>query len=353
MTRPLFRHPLIPGVALLAVLMLGAVWPGAARAQTTCPQGEIANPATGRCEKAPSVEPSGHKGALSPPDNPPPVQNPLSVDRTRGLTSPAAANAGSCPNTTSYAYDPRTGRCVSLPPCPNDGIWNPDKNQCVPRPPGGVLECLDGYEFDTTKDACIAPNCGSLVFSPQQGKCVPPRPVICAPGLKFDFQKNQCVAEAYDILQFVIGTGGDDLRSSSSAWAIWTNPAGTVVFCTLHTSADGWSENSTHTVVCDLGASPMTLAQLRSAKFSIGYNDGINVDSGVNLDTADNWNLQSVAINAMNQSEPPVCVFAASGDPLHRFQEVPNVQSFSDPSLGVWGAASDGIIVTDYPGGCR
>jgi hypothetical protein len=277
--------------------------------------------------------------------------DPLPVERAPDLTSPAAANAGTCPNATSYAYDPRTGRCVSLPPCPNDGIWNPDKNECVPRPPGGVLECLGGYEFDTAKNACVAPSCGSLVYSPQQGKCVPPPPVICAPGQTFSFQWNQCVAEAYDILQVAILTGLDDLRSSSSAWMFWTSPAGKVIYCTLHDGGDSWAEASTHTIPCDLGTSPMTLAQLKSTKFSVAYNDGL-VGGGFSTDTADNWNLQKITISAMNEGGRPLCVFSASGNPLHRFQAMAASHGFSDPLLGDNGAADDGVIVTDYPGGC-
>ena len=256
---------------------------------------------------------------------------PLPADRAPGLSPPSSANAGTCPNTTNYAFDPRTRRCVALPPCPNGLIWNPDRSRCVPRPPGGTLECLDGYSFDTSKDACVAPNCGSMAFSPQQGKCVPPPPVV-----------------AYNTLQFVVGTGDDDLRSSSTAWAFWTSPGGTVIYCILHGGGDGWDNNSNHTILCDLGSAPMTLAQLKAAKFSIAYNGA----PGNNFDGYDNWNLQSVTINALSEGGP-VCVFAASGDPLHRFQDRVGFGNFSDPGLGNNGGADDGIVVTDYPSGCR
>jgi len=332
---------------LIAALALSTgSFSGAAKAQAVCPTGEIASPASGRCEKAPNEEVSGRNNALAPPDNPPPAPGSLTVDRMRGLTSPSATT-GPCPNTTSYAYDPRIGHCVALPACPGGLIWNPDQSRCVPPPPGGVLECLDGYGFDTAKNACVAPNCGALVFNPLQGKCLPPAPVICAVGSKLDVQQNQCVAELYDIMEFVIVTGEDDLRTASTAWALWTNPGGVGGNCTLHGGGDSWNDATTHAVLCDLGPHPMTLAQLQGAKISIAYNGA----PGNGFDEPDNWNLQSVQILALNPGEGAVCVFAASGDPLHRFQEVQASPSFSDPGLQDL-PAYDGIIVTDYPGHC-
>jgi hypothetical protein len=214
-----------------------------------------------------------------------------------------------------------------------------------------VLECLDGYGFDTQKNECVAPNCGSLVFDPQQGVCVPPPPILCPPGQKYNFQQKQCVAEIYAILQFVVGTGGDDLRGSSIAWASWTDPAGNTAYCLLHAGGDAWDNNSSHTVPCDLGGAPMTLAQLQTTKFTIAYNGAIPPDTY--FTSVDNWNLQSVTINAVNEGERPVCVFSASGDPLHRFQDVDQQNNLDQPVNGPGDIGSyDHIVVTDYPGRC-
>jgi hypothetical protein len=166
--------------------------------------------------------------------------------------------------------------------------------------------------------------------------------------MKFDSSQNKCVAEAYDILQFVIGTGGDNLESNSAVWAVWNAPDGTAIFCTLHDGGDGWDNNSTHAVLCDLGTHPMTQAQLQAAKISIAYNAGVNI-------SLDNWNLQSVTIGASNPGEQrSVCVFSASGNPLHRFQlqQQGTFSDLSDPDLATLGAASDGVVVTDFPGRC-
>jgi len=149
----------------------------------------------------------------------------------------------------------------------------------------------------------------------------------------------------------VVGTGGDDLRGSSTAWASWTDPTGKTAYCLLHPGGDAWDNNSSHTVPCDLGAAPMTLAQLQATKFTMAYNGDIPPDTY--FTSVDNWNLESVTINAFNQGERPVCVFSASGDPLHRFQDIDQSnnldQSVSGPDYLV---SDDHIIVTDYPSRC-
>jgi hypothetical protein len=224
------------------------------------------------------------------------------------------AGAGPCPNTTGYAFDPRTNKCVALQSCQNGLIWNPDKNECVPRPPGGVLECLDGYGFSTKENKCIPPNCQSgLEFSASQAKCIPAQPT-----------------KTYAILDFVIGTGGDDLRNNSAAGATFTLPNVGTKNCLLKASGIGsFDAGSSHTVPCQIG--PTTLAQLKNTQITIQYN-GM---PGQITDSQDNWDMQSITINAYNMGETPVCVFGASGNPLFRFQ-----------------GSSPSVVVTNYPTTC-
>ena len=350
----LLRRLILP--TLLALVAGWALPDGQAVAQVKCPVGEVFNLATKLCEKqhasintrsatAPASTPAS---AVQPPDNlRPPTPDLRAVEASAGLKNPATVGAGPCPNATSYAFDPRTGRCVALRSCPGGLIWNPDSGRCVPRPPGGVLECLDGYGYDTQQNKCVPPNCGALVFSLQQNKCVPPPPIVCPRGQKYNLQSSQCVAETYGVLQFVIGTGADNLESDSFAWASWQNPNGTVAYCWLHTDGDSWDNNSTHTIPCDLGNAPMTLAQLQNSKFEIAYNGSYRVQP-MSFKNPDNWNLESITINAFNQGERPVCVTSASGDPLHRFQDVGQVIGGGPNGL----SSDDYIIVEDYPGHC-
>jgi hypothetical protein len=114
------------------------------------------------------------------------------------------------------------------------------------------------------------------------------------------------------------------------------------------TGEDSWGNNSSHTVPCDLSQNPVTLAQLQSNPIDIGY-----VGIPLNLtESQDNWNLQSVTINAFNEGEKPVCVFSASGNPLHRFQAAWLNSGVPNSFFGGTVIANDGIIVGDYPRKC-
>jgi len=269
-------------------------------------------------------------GGVQPPAKPPPPDQ-SAVEAASQLNKPPS---GPCPNASGYAFDPRSNSCVVLPSCPGGGlIWNPDESKCVPRPPGGALECLDGYGFDAAQDRCVQPNCGKLVFNLQQGKCVPPAPIVAT----------------YGVLQFVIGTGDDNLEGYSRVWALWNAPDGTLEYCLLHDGGDGWPSNSIGTVTCDLGE-PMTLNQLTSTKISIAFY-GISTD-GVD---EDNWDLRSMTINASGQGKI-ICIFSASSPILlYRFQNDANkglLFTHSGPGALADLPATDGIVVTDYPNQC-
>ena len=228
-------RPLAGRLILLTLLALVAgwgLWGGAATPQVKCPVGQAFSIRTKQCENPPR-QPINARSAVSDAPAPmtasagaaqPRVNLRLPPSNLPATETNAAAPAlldplsGPCPNSTSYAWDPRKNRCVVLRQCPTGGlIWNPDKGKCVPRPLGGTLECLDGYLFNDLLDTCVPPNCGTMVFSLQQGQCVPPAPISCPPGQLYNAQTNQCVAEIYDLLEFVVGTGSDNLEGYSVA----------------------------------------------------------------------------------------------------------------------------------------
>ena len=284
-------------LTFLTVLALAAgnhLFCSAAMAQLKCPPGEVANAILNICMGGVGGVVPGHSdvGGLKPP----------------------LAIAGPCPNATGYAFDPRTNKCVALQSCQNGLIWNPDKNECVPPPPGGVLECLDGYGFSTKENKCIPPNCQSgLEFSASQAKCVPAQPT-----------------KTYAILDFVIGTGGDDLRNNSAAEATFVPPIVATKNCLLKASGIGsFDASSSHTVPCKIART--SLAQLKNTQITIQYSGA----PGQITDSPDNWDMQSITINAYNMGETPVCVFGASGNPLFRFQN-----------------SSRSVVVTNYPTTC-
>ena len=144
-------------------------------------------------------------GAASPP--------PMAGLRPRPPVGPPTApspGSGPCPNASQWAFDPVANQCVALQACQGKLIWNPDKNTCVPRPPGGVLECLKGWRFSLPTNKCVPPNCAApLIFNTAKNECTPHAP--CPTGFTFN-QQSQCVPETYGILEFIVGTGSDDLR---------------------------------------------------------------------------------------------------------------------------------------------
>ena len=93
----------------------------------------------------------------------------------------------------------------------------------------------------------------------------------------------------------------------------------------------------------------MTLDQLKATKISIAFN-GL---SGEDIQK-DNWNLQSMAVNARGKADT-ICVFSASGNPLYRFQNGESKgQTYDSGGPGALSGlgATDGMILTDYPDQC-
>jgi microsomal dipeptidase-like Zn-dependent dipeptidase len=119
-------------------------------------------------------------------------------------------------------------------------------------------------------------------------------------------------AGTFNQIQFVIGTGSDDLRGDSSATATLQSPNGSPVqTLTLkaHNQA-GWGNNTTHTVslalkppraACAIGHIVITLASHNSFG-----------------ETNDNWNVQSVAVTLSNNGAGQTSLLNGSGNPLAR-----------------------------------
>ena len=214
--------------------------------------------------------------------------------------------------------------------------------------------CSNVTEYDPARKICVplGPTCGTncphscpspLVFNATQTECVPAPPVVCAQGQIFSAQQKQCIpqpAGTFEIVEFVIGTGGDNIELGSYATAVFPAlklPDGNPFICTLHDrNAATWPNNSTNTAICFLHDVPVSLAQLKSGSILIEFDGRAPKASITNpVPGTDNWNLQSVTVNAYNQGQPATCVFSASGDPLFRF-------TFSATS----------VVLTDFPNGC-
>jgi hypothetical protein len=268
--------------------------------------------------------------------NPPKANTIQKIPVAPKKTPPASADSGPCPNATTWAFDPVANKCVAIRACPTGQVYNPDESKCIPQPPGGGLECLKGWVYDRKANRCVPPNCSApFVFSTAENKCLPPAPIVCPAGSAYDTGQKKCVAqETYRFVSATIVTGSDDLRDSATLEMTW-GPKG-YLNCTLKDlSSDNWANNSTHVVPCDAsndtGLLP-TLAELKSAKISISY-----IGNPKSLgQTQDNWNLESITLNAYNQGETPVCVFSTGGDPLFRFK-----------------GDSPSVVISNYPNQCQ
>ena len=216
----------------------------------------------------------------------------------------------------------QTSKAAVFSYCSSVTEYSPTQNKCAPLPPTGV----------SGPPQCAPP----LVFNTAENKCVPAAPVVCTSGQIFSTQQNQCISQppgTFEIVEFVIGTGGDNLAQGSQAWASFTLPTGAPLKCTLHDSnAPTWNNNSSNTVVCLLHDLPMTLSQLRKNNIIISTDGGGSFKTTLSnpVPSGDNWNLQSVTINAYNQGDAANCVFTASGNPLHRFTLTDTIFNMTD-----------------------
>ncbi|MGA8222941.1 MAG: PQQ-binding-like beta-propeller repeat protein, partial [Candidatus Acidiferrales bacterium] len=130
----------------------------------------------------------------------------------------------------------------------------------------------------------------------------------------------------FNEIQFVITTGGDDLRGDSSATATLLAPNGSTpqVITLKSQSQSGWGNNSTHTVTHSL-KSPLALFAISDIVITLTSHNGL-------LETDDNWNVQDVVVNLSNNGSGSNRILHAFGDPIARLTgSIPSV-SFPLPT---------------------
>ena len=123
-------------------------------------------------------------------------------------------------------------------------------------------------------------------------------------------------------LDFVIGTGGDDLRSDSVLTAIVFYKNGATSSKNLN-DGNGWGNSTTHQVTMPLLS-------------NVHYSDIIGVklvfDQGGGGINGDNWNMQSLEIFAEDSTNgESFRAFSQVGNPLRRFTG--SVTTFGQVSL--------------------
>ena len=119
-------------------------------------------------------------------------------------------------------------------------------------------------------------------------------------------------AGTFNQIEFVIGTGGDDLRGDSSATATLESPNGTV-FQTVelkNQNQPGWGNNTSHTVTASLNPS-RTVCAISHIVITLTSHNGFG-------ETDDNWNVQSVNVMLSNNGIGGKDLMSGSGNPLAR-----------------------------------
>jgi len=126
----------------------------------------------------------------------------------------------------------------------------------------------------------------------------------------------------FDQIEFVIGTGGDDLRGDSSATATLLAANGaTLQVITLKAQSDpGWGNNTTHTVTKSL-TSPLGLFGIADIVITLTSHNSV-------FETDDNWNVQDVVVKLSNNGSGTKQIMHAFGDPMKRL-------TGSDPRLAL------------------
>ena len=367
----------------------------AAIADPKCPTGQVWNPVSNKCSPA---------GKQCPPGQ---VANPTTklCGCLAGQALDAQQKCVALNCTNGYVLNPAQTGCVPLE-CSAGSVPNAQKNGCVAlpsitsiSPPGGgagTTVTINGTGYaagatvavgdaqlgmaQATKITVISPTqitavvppgrslsaneattvnvqvtvagqtskaavfsyCSSVTeYSPTQNKCVP-LPPTCG--------QNCPSAQTYKNIQFVIWTGGDDLRGDSDAWAFLAPHNGAAIYCQLHSGGNSWPNGSINTIPCSLGNNTMTLAQLQNVPIAIAFNGHRNIQNCVvtACESQDNWNLFSVLIQAFNEGQSPVYVLCAVGFPLHRFVLTDSASpTFNDHQPNI--QADDGIWVTSFP----
>ena len=125
-------------------------------------------------------------------------------------------------------------------------------------------------------------------------------------GPQFDKHKPPPPPPTFQFIVFDIFTGGDDLRTNSSARANLQYQDGTSQSCMLKNfSDDSWNNNTEHgDISCQLN-SPRTFDDLKRAQIQIQMLDCLYTGSGGcgEFDDRDNWDIQRVRITLRNPTD--------------------------------------------------
>jgi pimeloyl-ACP methyl ester carboxylesterase len=135
--------------------------------------------------------------------------------------------------------------------------------------------------------------------------------VACVAAATF-LPADAAVAQSFNQIQFVIGTGGADLRGDSAATATLKAANGsTLQTITLYNgSGSGWSNSSSHTVTAKLSPA-LSRSQIASIEIKqIEHNSGFETDN--------NWNVNSVTVSLLNNGSAAQQIVSVSGNPFAR-----------------------------------
>jgi hypothetical protein len=172
----------------------------------------------------------------------------------------------------------------------------------------------------------------SMVAAPPPVSQVPPppgqsapsaaqAPIVAAPapimgsGPQMDKQKKPPPRPTFQFIVFDIVTGGDDLRSDSTAQANLQYQDGTSQTCALkNLDDDTWGNNSGHAdISCQLNK-PRTFADLKLAHIQIQMFDCLFHTGCHEFEQPDNWNIRSVQIVLRNTTDlNNTCLYNISG----------------------------------------
>lgn len=138
---------------------------------------------------------------------------------------------------------------------------------------------------------------------------------------------SSCVSAFGSSIQFVIGTGGDDLRGDSSATAALegTNGAAFETVTLKPQNASGWDNNTGRIAVGSFNQASQTA--LGQVAITLTSHNGF-------LESDDNWNIQNMTVSVLNSSGGVLCRQGLSGNPLARLTAQAPTGTFPIPNCG-------------------
>lgn len=117
----------------------------------------------------------------------------------------------------------------------------------------------------------------------------------------------------FNQIRFVIGTGGDDLRSDSEAKASLLNAQGAiiqVIELKAQNDSNSWANNTVKDLTFNLNT-PQPLSALNSLVIRLISHNGI-------FETDDNWNVQTLNATVSNSGANAKCLADVAGNPFIR-----------------------------------